>query len=532
MPTITQGCFAALLLATSALPARAQAPGDVAAAPPAHVDYYRGNIGHTGVATERLAAPLSLLWRHTSGAARGNPASPVFAGGTVFYASGGSLLALNAGDGTTKWQYPAGGKAMTFFGATPALAGGALYVTDDSGQAYRIDAATGKAVWTAKIGGALRSAPVVSGNAVLFGSGNNHCYALDTGTGQVLWDQATDGAVTTSPTVTGGLAVFSSSDNSVYSLSLRTGRKAWSVAFDADPSLSPVVYDGSTLFVTAGDTVYGLNPSNGTRRSAFKLPAPLSAPPTVSADGVYAITQTNTLFGLTSGGRERWRATLDSAVSAPPLLAGGLLLVPTQPNVLSGYDANSGALTWRYVFQSTATDSQPKAGSVGVFSAPIVAEGTLYVVSDDGSLSAFRQDAPDDIGPQATQLTPAAGASVSATNLTYGAVIVDDGSGINPATVSLSVDGQPDAQARYQASLNAVFNTPKTPLKDGAHELTVKATDWRGNATTQSWSFTVGSDAGAGAGGQPGFNPNDPNYPGRGGNNPQAPPPPPPITPF
>jgi len=169
---------------------------------------------------------------------------------------------------------------------------------------------------------------------------------------------------------------------------------------------------------------------------------------------------------------------------------------------------------------------------VGVFSAPIVAEGTLYVVSDDGSLSAFRQDAPDDIGPQATQLTPAAGASVSATNLTYGAVIVDDGSGINPATVSLSVDGQPDAQARYQASLNAVFNTPKTPLKDGAHELTVKATDWRGNATTQSWSFTVGSDAGAGAGGQPGFNPNDPNYPGRGGNNPQAPPPPPPITPF
>jgi len=529
MPTVTQGCFIALLFAASALPVWAQAPTDATAAAPAHVDYYRSNIGHTGVAAENLAAPLSLLWRHTGRAAHGNPASPVFADGTVFFASGGSLFALNAGDGTTKWQYPADGKATTFIGATPALAGGALYVNDDNGQAYKIDAASGKLLWTAKIGGALRSSPVVSGNAVLFGSGNAHCYALDTGTGQVLWDQATDGAVTTSPTVTGGLAVFSSSDNNVYSLSLRTGKKAWSVPFDADPSLSPVVYDGTNLYVTAGDTVYGLNPSNGARRSTFKLPTNLSAPPTVSGDGVYVITQTNTLFGLTAGGRERWRATLDSAVSAPPLLAGGLLLVPTQPDVLSGYDANSGALVWRYVFQASATDSQPKAETAGVFAAPIVAAGTLYVVSDDGSLSAFRQDAPDDIGPQLTQLVPAPGTSVPSAGLTYGALIVDAGSGIDPATVSLIVDGQPDAQAHYQAALNAVFDTPTTPLKDGAHTLTVKAADWRGNATTQTWSFTVGNGGGRGQGG---FNPNDSNYPGRGGNNPMAPPPPPPITPF
>lgn len=531
MPTVTQGCFVALLLAAAPLPAPAQAPagGATPAAPPAHVDYYRGDIGHTGASPEKLAAPLSLLWRHTGAAARGNPASPVFADGTVYFASGGSLFALNAADGTTRWQFPADGKATTFFGTTPALVAGALYVTDDNGQAYKFDAASGRLLWTAKVGGALRSAPVVSGSAVLFGSGNDHCYALDTGSGQVLWDQATDGAVTTSPTVTGGLAVFSSSDNNVYSLSLRTGKKAWSVPFDADPSLSPVVYGGGTLFVTAGDTLYGLNPSNGARRSAFKLPTNLSAPPTVGGDGLYVITQTNTLFGLTAGGHERWRTTLDSAVAAPPLLAGSLLLVPTQPNVLSGYDANSGALVWRYVFQASATDSQPKAATAGVFAAPILAAGTLYVVSDDGSLSAFRQDAPDDIGPQLTQLSPAAGETVPGAGLTYGAVVVDDGSGIDPATVSLSVDGQPDAKARYQAGLNAVFNTPATPLKDGAHEVTVRAADWRGNVTTQSWRFTVGDGGGRGQGG---FNPTDPGYSGRGGNNPQAPPPPPPISPF
>lgn len=541
---------ALMLLGPAGFAQVAPATPDPAATPAspvtaAHVDYYRGNIGHTGVADEKLSAPLSVLWRHTTAYAKNNPASPVYGASTVYFPSGGAFYALNSADGTMRWQYPADGKARTFFATTPALSGGFLYVTDDNGQAYKLDAATGKPVWTAKLEGAIRSAPIVSNGVVYFGSGNSHGYALSADTGQVVWDTAMGGPITTSPTITGGLVVFTSSDGNVYSLNARTGKKGWAVPFAADPSLVPPVYDGTTLYVAAGNTLYGLDPNNGGRRSTIKLPTDVLIPPTVTANAVYVITQSNALYALTLAGRERWRVTLDAAETAPPLLAGNLLLVATQPGVLSGYDAGSGKLIWRYVVQASATDSQPKYPSTTVYAAPIVAAGTLYVVSDDGSLTAFRSDAPGNIGPQFTELVPEAGATVRADGLTYGAFVVAEGSGINPASVSLTVDDEADVKAVYHAGQNAVYDTPATPLKEGEHNITLRAADWRGNVTSQTWSFTVSGQGGRGGFG--GFG-GGPNFPGNGGfggaggfgggggaapdgRDPGAPPPPP-ISPF
>ena len=505
--------------------------------PPTPVEFYRANIGHTGVTTENLTAPLSLLWRHTTSQAKNNPASAVFGDSTVYFVSGGFVYAVKSSDGTVKWQYPSGAKSSTFFATTPALSGGALYLTDDNGGVYKLDGTTGREVWTRKLDGAIRSAPIVSGGAVYFGSGNSHCYALNADTGGIVWDEKTDGAITTSPTITGGLVVFASGDNNVYSLSARTGKKAWSLAFDADPSTLPLVFDGTTLYVTAGDTIYGLDPSNRAQRSKLTLPTNLLQPPTISRDSIYAITQTNVLYALTLAGRSRWHVTLNGAATAPPLLAGNLLLIGTQGGVMSGYEAGSGKLIWQYVMQATATDSQPKYAAANVYAAPILAGGSLYVVSDDGSLSAFRADASDNIGPQLTQRVPEAGATVPSQNLSYGTYLVDAGTGIDPATVSLALDGQLTAKSVYIPAQNAIYSTPTTPLKEGKHEITVKAADWRGNAITQSWNFTVDDHSGA-SDGQPGRNTQgdprslDPRYQGGGGRNPNAPPPPPPITPF
>jgi len=180
----------ALLLAAPIGGALAQ----TAPAPPS-VEYYRSNIGHTGVSTDKLTAPLSLLWRHTTSQAKNNPASAVFGDSTVYFVSGGFVYAVNASDGTIKWQYPAGAKSSTFFATTPTLSGGALYLTDDNGAAYKLGAATGREVWTKRLEGAIRSAPIVSGGVVYFGSGNSHCYALSSDTGGIVWDEKTDGAI-------------------------------------------------------------------------------------------------------------------------------------------------------------------------------------------------------------------------------------------------------------------------------------------------------------------------------------------------
>lgn len=516
----------ALVLAAFSITPAVAASGDTpsAAKPAPIVGFYRGDLGHTGVSPETLTAPLSLLWRHTTQAAVNNPSSAVTANATVYFVSGGGVYAVNASDGTTVWQYPADVKLGTLFAATPAYSDGFLYVTDDSSNVTKLDAATGKAAWKVKLDGALRSSPVVSGGLVFFGSGNSHCYALNAATGQTVWDVTTSGAVLTSPVITGGLVTFVSADNSVYSLSARTGHKSWSVPYDTDPSLVPLVYDGRVLLVTAGNTVHTLDPGSGRQRAAITLPTNVLIPPTVTADATYIITQSNTLYALGAGGRQLWKTTLEAAPTAPPLLAGSLLIVTTQPGVVSAYNTSGGGLAWRYVMQATATDSQPKAASASVFAAPIVAGGTLYVVSDDGTLSAFRHDAPDTIGPNIVQLSPAEGATVPTDNLTYGALIVDEGSGINPAMVTLELDGKADSLALFHSDANAIYHTATTPLTEGDHQITVKATDWRGNTTSQNWHFTVRNGA-TNRGNR--FNPFNRGYPGAGGRNPYAPPPPP-----
>ncbi len=517
---------AALLLPAffSGSAASAQTPSSAKTA--AVVGAYRSNPGHTGVAAEPLTAPLSLLWRHTTQSAKTNPASPVAAEGRVFFASGGGLYAVRAADGARLWQYPADGKSLGLFSATPALDGGALYAADDNGQVTKLEAATGKMLWRAKLDGALRSSPAVADGVVFLGSSNSRCYALSAETGQTLWSAATGGAVLTAPVVTGGLVVFASADNSVYSLGTRTGRKAWAVPFDADPSLVPPVYDGRVLFVTAGDTVYSLDPASGRQRSTLKLPTNVLIPPTVAPNSIYIITQASVLYALSAAGRSQWKAALESAPTAPPLLAGGVLLVTTQTGMLSAYDSAAGRLVWRYVMPATATDSQPKAAAAGVFSAPIAADGTLYLVGDDGTLSAFRADAPDSAPPDVVQLAPASGATVPTDNVTFGALLTDIGSGINPATVSLALDDAVDPLALFHADAGAIYRTSPTPLTEGDHQLTVKAADWRGNAVSKTWHFTVRNSA-VNRGNR--FNPFDRNYPGGGGRNPNAPPPPPPF---
>ena len=65
------------------------------------VGFYRGNIGHTGVASEALTAPLSLLWRHTTQTSKNNPASAVYSGSIIYFVSASSVYALSAADGST-----------------------------------------------------------------------------------------------------------------------------------------------------------------------------------------------------------------------------------------------------------------------------------------------------------------------------------------------------------------------------------------------------------------------------------------------
>jgi polyvinyl alcohol dehydrogenase (cytochrome) len=117
-----------------------------------------------------------------------------------------------------KWTYSAAGDIS----ATPAVVGGAVYVPDWGGNLTKLDARTGKVIWSYPVsdyngvpGSVSRTSPTVVGNTIYIGDQNEPAF--------------------------GGVAHF-------MAVNATTGKKEWSTVVDTHPLAvvtgSPVVYDG------------------------------------------------------------------------------------------------------------------------------------------------------------------------------------------------------------------------------------------------------------------------------------------------
>lgn len=497
-PRLSPAAAACLLLGTAAPAALSQAAAPAAAEP--QVSVYRNNPEHTGYTAETMPTPVSLVWRHTAKAAQNNPGSPISADGVVYFGSGPHVYAVSAADGALKWQFPADADAPGNFESTPTLDGSGLYIGSDDGRVYKIDAKTGTQVWVRNFVGAIRSSPVFANGMVYFGGTDRSCYALSTENGQTVWSFATQGPITAAPTLQDAQVVFASSDNTLYSFNAKTGQKIWSVHLPADPTHTPPIYSNGNFFVGAGTILYSLDGRGNQTGRPLDLGSPLVSPSTIGGGSVYVVTQSNKVYAVTANSkRVRWTANIASPTTAAPLLAGNLLLVPTQNGILYGFDAGTGALKWQYVVQAVGTQTQPKYQATNIASAPLWVGGTLYVLSDDGTLSAFRATGVDKVAPQVLDLTPAPGAVVAGVRIPYGVRLFDDGSGLDPATVHFTIDNAPASLVKYDPSKNGVYiNLNKDvqgfsdrPAADGLHQASIQAKDWRGNAVTKTWAFVV-----------------------------------------
>jgi hypothetical protein len=201
---------------------------------------------------------------------------------------------------------------------------------------------------------------------------------------------------------------------------------------------------------------------------------------------------------LDDHGKQLWQKELTNISPGGSLLAGNTLIVPTLGGTLYAFDANSGNLLWQYEVQAVKTGkTAPKA--INIISQPIFVDNTLYVQSDDGSISAFRSDAIDRIGPLIYSVAPMPGSTINGKSISYKANVVDEGSGINPESFKFEIDGAVLDAVKYDPPTNGIKivrdpNSDKEPipnLKDGGHKARITVSDWRGNVTVKNWGFIV-----------------------------------------
>jgi outer membrane protein assembly factor BamB len=511
---------------------------------------FGNGVDHRAHAAEPLAPPLAVLWKFASrpyqDAAIGtaspiiNSGSPITVDNTVYFASKDRLYALDFDTGGEKWHWPTGEEVAPTIRSTPAVGDGMVYIGALDGMLYALDATTGSQRWAVKTGSSIRSHPLLfkespgDPGTVYFGSDDDYFYAVDAQTGDIKWKYRATDDVVSAPCYEDGLIIFNSADSQIHALAANTGKPRW-IQRSLVPALgiSPVIFNGR-VFLPSGTTLNTFRIRGGTpapiqlydpktRQSALEgdvTTTPILAddpngPGGPTSGFVFLGDRGGYFYSFHLNGKLRWKVKLDDRTMVQPVLAGNTLYVGSNKGFIYGINADTGEVTWRYRAEAPR-DYQVRYASHNISAPLIVDGGRLLVLGDDGTLTAFSADAMDVTAPVITAPKPDRGSTQNGTPpLTITTYLWDEGSGINPATLAVTLDGQPlemsdqpyDKKTGSAIKSGVVYDPVKrkleyntaptvagqkaTPLPNGHHAVKIEVADWRGNIGTLEWTFIV-----------------------------------------
>ena len=333
-------------------------------------------------------------------------AGPVVADGVVYVKDSKTLVsAYKAADGDQLWQIDVSPDDVDnqAWGGGVSYDGGKLFVTTGYGQVLALNAADGKELWRTTLGVPMREAPTVAEGHVLVVDVDNEIFALSEATGEKQWNYAgipetAELAGGSSPAVENGTAVVPFSSGELVALRMENGRTVWqdSLAatrrFDAISTLAdihgrPVIDRGRVIAVSHSGRVASIDLRTGER--AWEQEVGGSYTPWVAGDFIYLLSTSGEVICLTrADGRVRWLTQLDQWQNmedkedpihwAGPVLAGDRL-------ILIGSQGEAWSLS-PYTGKALGRIELPE----GSFLSPVVADSTLYLMTNDGQLTALR----------------------------------------------------------------------------------------------------------------------------------------------
>ena len=370
-----------------------------------------GNLAH---APGHVAAGPGLreAWRSSIGEGSGYrqrvTAGPVASADTVFTADAfAEVSAFDLARGGRRWRTDAKPprESAGVAGAGLALDGGALYAATGAAEVLAMNPADGSVRWRAALPAPSRGAPTVSGGRIYVTTLENHLVALSAEDGRRLWTYRGQQVLAVplglpSPAVVGETVIAGFPSGELVSLRAADGRVQWSEGVGGGPGSRrggiaelggitglPVVVEERVIAAGMGGTILAVDLRSG--RRLWERDVGSAYTPAVAGDWIFLTSPTNELVALSRlDGRVRWVTPLDTrpenrrrrdpATFGGPTVAGGQILVPSSLGELVLVEPAEGAVTGRLRLAGAAT-------------LPMAAvNGTLLVITDDGSLSALR----------------------------------------------------------------------------------------------------------------------------------------------
>ncbi len=266
----------------------------------------------------------------------------------------------------------------------PSIGYGRVYLAQQKGLFFALDAKTGKPDWKKSLGRCAASSPTIGKNVVYQAymhrveclqdqaGADGFLVAWDADTGRELWRFNSE-PIESSPLLKGKRLFFGTWDGGVYAINAENGKRIWRFGADDQVNTSAAYSKGRIYIASDGGTLYSLSAKTGKllwsaqSQSRFGSREFWYATPTVAYGRVYIGNTDGTMYvyGAKSG-KLLWARPLGSYIYGAAAVYERKVFVGTYDGQFYALDAATGDTVWQVEAQGA------------VHGAPTVMDGLVY----------------------------------------------------------------------------------------------------------------------------------------------------------
>jgi outer membrane protein assembly factor BamB len=337
--------------------------------------------------------------------------SPIIIDNVLYlFTPSGYLEAFETQNGQKLWELllePGLASQITFQGKT-------IYVAGDDGYIAAVDIQAQHLIWRSKTGNARNFDPAITdGDGVICVSDKDGClYGLAQETGEQMWTfhPAKDMNMS-SPSTSHGMAYVASCNGNLYAVDVLTGHQRWQAEIGlCDQNTVPVIHRGFIYIATKKGNLYQLDAESGQIAKQMKVgEEKLSSPLSLAInDQIIYIQSFGGSFSAIDlqSGQELWKKHSRQYLFINNFVVSNDGLYSGSAGAVHALDLQTGRELWKFIAPTPKIwILQPKmwlsllvtlvskiatgVPMTRVFGCPVVFNGTIYVLCNDGYLYAL-----------------------------------------------------------------------------------------------------------------------------------------------
>ena len=299
--------------------------------------------------------------------------------------------------------------------AVPVVGAGHVFAVSASGEVSAIEIETGKLSWRVSIEDfeddvipGIAGGLAISGSAVFVHGGGHNLAALSVEDGSVIWSQRFQLPLRGGPTVYAKKALaVTDIDANLFMLRIDNGSVLWDRAGLPSGTIvygapSPAIYDNqiavaahggelSLLDANNGDVIWSDNLATFNPRTPLQGLGDIRAHPVHDGGLVFAASQSGrtAAFAVRSG-LLLWELPVSGIEM--PWVAGDSVFIVTLDGRLYAIRRNDGAIRWVAELPGALPIGAVAAEDIPRYVGPVVAAGKVIIVAEDGNILLFNAD--------------------------------------------------------------------------------------------------------------------------------------------